>query len=376
MLTFEEPRFEEGTPWNSVDLGSSEKRSPGAIRRGQSAPMLPAGTSTQASTWYPSHDSLASGPTQSWWKPLGSTFRDWEAEGTGQVRRAVDDSSRFAHGCVPHWGKDASMRTKGLLEHELAWAYYRMRRHVEHPLRKEMGETLPQTDLIGSMRFGKKSGFNFWRDLRPPFCVKRVVRTGPIHDVDGDVAHLLAAGDLHRVTYECGIEYASERMMGLKGDGGTFDNRIHGDALVRFSNNYPQKRPLTIVSWGRPTLNQSSDDAASEKPLVVDPRMWMPISQELGARADDPSMKTCRALTDAATRKKAARDRRGVEVPELDRLLLGPHASLPRLATATQNLIKQGGQSQVEAGEASQSRLKMRSHTIRTSAAGFVRYAG
>lgn len=342
----------------------------GRLGKTQSAPLLPAAHSTQGLTWYPGSCSQASGSRLSCWRPLGATWRDWEGGGAGRTRSAADDGSSFVQGCVPHWGKDTALRAKGVLEHELTWAYYRMRRHVQHPLRKQMGETLPQSDIIGGMRFGKGSEFNFWRDLRPPFFVLETRRT-ELKEGEGALPQPHADGDLYRVTYECGIEYCSEHMMGAKGEGGVYDNRIHSDALVRFSNDFPQKRPLHIVSWGKPVLNWMPSGEHERTP-AVDPDIWMPIADELGVRPDAPSMKTCRALTREANGRKNAKDRRGVEVPELERLLLGPHASLPRLAAATHNHLTASSKPRaVPPGVA-----RKRSHTMYTPAAGFVRYAG
>jgi len=337
----------------------------------QSAPLLPAALSTQGQTWYTGNSSLSAGSRQSCWRPLGATWRDWESDGIGRMRSSADDGSSFIHGCVPHWAKDTSVRGKGLLEHELTWAYYRMRRHVQHPVRKQMGQSASEADATEDMRFGTGNGFDFWRDLRPPFYVLKVQRKNG----DDNVLQPHADGELYKVTYECGIEYGSEHTLDAKGEGGYYDNRIHGDALVRFSNSFPQKRPLHIVSWGKPVLNWSPSAEENENPPSVDPEVWMPIAEELGIRADAPSMETCRALTRAATSKKQAKDRRGVEVPELERLLLGPHASLPRLAAATQNLVRGGGVVASGASPGKQGARK-RSHTVFTPAAGFVRYAG
>mmetsp|Transcript_5996 Transcript_5996/g.14289 ORF Transcript_5996/g.14289 Transcript_5996/m.14289 type:complete len:360 (+) Transcript_5996:161-1240(+) len=353
-------------PAQTLDVASSQSvqkmtrgspQDPGfrRLNKVQSAPLLPAAHSTQGITWYSGNGSLASGARQSCWKPLGATWRDWETDSIGRVRSSVDESSSFVQGCVPHWGKEACVRARGVLEHELTWAYYRMRRHVQHPLRKQVGETLP--------RGGAE--INFWQDLRPPFFVLRVKRA----NAGGDEGPH-ADGELYKVTYECGLEYASEHMLGAKGEGGFSDHRIHSEALVRFSNSFPRRRPLHIVSWGEPVLNWSPTGTEDENPVAVDPEIWMPIAEELGVRPDDPSLEACRALTREATGRKAARDRRGVEVPELERLLLGPHASLPRLAAATQNLLKDRDLCHGPPGP------RKRAHTVYTPAAGFVRYAG
>jgi len=327
----------------------------------QSAPLLYDAHLSQGPTWYSGHPALAFGARQSCWRPLGGTWRDWEADGPGRVRRSADDGGSHVQGCVPHWGKDSCLRAKGTLEHELTWAYYRMRRHVQHPLRKQMGETLPKAD---------GNNFSFWRDLRPPFFVLSVQRLSQ-GDAEDDGLHAHADGELYKVTYECGIEYSSEHTMEAKGEGGFYDNRIHSNALVRFSSHFPQRRPLRIISWGRPVLNWSpTADDAGGPPQSVDPEIWMPIADELGVRPDAPQMMTCRALTREATGRKVARDARGVEVAELERLLLGPHASLPRLAAATHSVLTN------DRRNPGMALPRKRSHVVYTSAAGFVRYAG
>merc|ERR1712087_721909 len=106
----------------------------------------------------------------------------------------------------------------------------------------------------------------------------------------------------------------------------------------------------------------------------------MPIAEELGKRSDGAGMAECRSLTKAATQLAKAKQKRGTEVPELDRMLLGPHASLPRLArmqrgnsqTATTDL----GSSTATLKLAEPKKVKTRKHKIFTSACGYVDYAG
>merc|ERR1719199_1429303 len=89
-----------------------------------------------------------------------------------------------------------------------------------------------------------------------------------------------------------------------------------------------------MISWGRPTLNWTQAEELDENgaPMpqdFIDPSKWMPISDELGLRADLPRFAACRE----ATRK--ANVRRPIEMHPLQSLLLGPHATLPRLASTT-----------------------------------------
>jgi hypothetical protein len=315
----------------------------------------------------------------------------------GRLRNDVDDGEQFVHGCVPHWGKEVTIRMRSVIEHELTWAYYRMRRHAEHPLRKEVGDTLPNTAVSENMRFGKKNRFKFWLDLRPPFTVLKVKRMVTAHDS----AH--PDGDLYKVTYQCGIEYANERMAD-GGENGTFNQRITGVAQIRMSGSFPKKRPMRIITWGQPALNgdpkDSDEDEEAEperaKAKGVDPAKWMPIGNEIGKRSDDPSMAACRTATMELT-KKMANARRQVEVPELQKLLLGPHASLPRLAqceraarerpalgapgstsaSASGEKEKGGASPPASAGPSQQvAKPARRQHCIWTQAAGFIRYAG
>lgn len=315
-----------------------------------------------AATWGPGGTSRAHTMTMSsfqghkpLWEPLGATFRTWDAAET--MRTNVDEGLAFVNGHVPHWGKTAQIRKRGALEHELTWAYYRMRRHEAHPQRKSVGETLRPTDVLEPMRGG--NAFSFWRDLRPPFAVVDVKKASVDEEKHPD-------GDLYDVTYECGLDYRSERMWGEQSEGGTFNNRIHGVAQMRIPDAYPKVRPLTILSWGRPMLNWTpDDDNVADKPIVA-PEKWSPIADQLGIRADAPRFAKVRE----ATRK--AKSRREVEVPELERLLLGPHASLPRLASVEAQRTAQDFATK----SSPTPKKKMREHRIFTSAGGFIRYNG
>jgi len=153
--------------------------------RCNSAPLLPASQSTHASTWYsvssrPSSQGGGSGNSRTdrtLWKPLASSWREWDSDEFGPTRKNVDDSSAFRDGCIPHWGKNASLRKNTDLEHEFAFAYMRIKRHVKHKCRKEVGDPLlPKDAVVIEMRSGKDKQFQFWRDLRPPFQVLGVYK--------------------------------------------------------------------------------------------------------------------------------------------------------------------------------------------------------
>lgn len=339
----------------------------------RSAPLLPAAHSTHTSNWYTSSfagsDRTAKRAS---WRPLSDTWRQWENDPrmTGsmsrhsQLRSNADDGKIFMNGCVPHWGKDSNIRMRGCLEHELTWAYYRMQRHPDHPLRKEVGDPyLPQTDVAAEMRSGIGSKFMFWRDLKPPFIVAECQEADDCHPAHPD-------GRLWNVTYLCGIDYVAERMWGLKQDGGTFDNKITGIAKIRIPDNYPKRRPIHIVSWGHPSLNRREipdEDGAIKH--MIDPNIWMPIADELGIRADAPRLAACREAS------RRAVPRKGVEVPPMQKLLLGTHPSLPKLAGVEKNR-DHNAHPDVERGCSFGAKPKKRQHRIFTSAGGFVRYSG
>jgi len=291
---------------------------------------------------------------------------------------------------VPHWGKEVGIRVKGLLEHELTWAYYRMRRHEKHPQRKAVGEFLARDALNEKMRFGVGSQFQFWRDLRPPFTVLQTSRVDNGHEDLGS-EQLAAAchpdGELYDIQYECAIEYFAEHLMGISSDAGTHNNKVRGIAQVRIPNAFPQKRPLHILSWGQPTLNPP-DDMGKEggKKKSASPETSLPIAVELGISPQSDRMQRCiKACKEASGRMEKRKLQ--VKVPELQRLLLGPHASLPRLAkmeadkAALAEGPKDGGEmtglaSTGSIGGTVADAQRVRRHRIFTPAVGFVSYNG
>jgi hypothetical protein len=171
----------------------------------------------------------------------------------------------------------------------------------------------------------------------------------------------------------CGLDYRTERKWGEKSDAGTFSNVISGIAQVRMPDSFPVKRPVTILSWGKPVLNdypQMEEGSHMNKTSAVDPDKWMPIADELGIRADAPRLASCREAT------RRAKPRGGITVPPLQKLLLGPHAPLPKLRTC-ESMRDPTKTEQHERGIVPYgSKHHKRNHCVFTGAGGFVKYAG
>jgi len=372
----------QGSPWRLQKPRSKlgESRSLPALR-----PATLPGTwyshSPHANTWYSGENHSISSPTKTLWSPLGSTWREREKDGSVPIRKNVDDGSAFIHGCVPSWSKMNTRKVKSI-EHELTWSYYRMCRHSLHPHREAVGDPhLPNDCVVQAMRSGDKFKFQFWRDLKPPFYVTAIRRD----QEDAAIKH--PDGDLFYVSYQCGLDYVSERLWNGNTEGGSFDNKIKGVASLRIPDGYPQQRGITIASWGSPSLNATEQVDPNGAPFgdgFIDPNKWMPISQELSQRPDLPRFGACREATRKAHANIKAR-RLPVKVAPLQKLLLGPHSSLPRLA-ATQGIDLSSGVASPPAGAyasspgsgggSTPSPKKKRQHRIFTAAAGFVRYEG
>lgn len=331
-----------------------------------SAPLLPASQSTHTSTWYTA--STMTGGTssnRSLWKPLAGSWRNWDSDEFGPVRKNVDEGRAFLDGCIPHYGKGNSVRKNHSLEHELAYAYYRTRRHLLHPHRKEVGDpTLPQDNVVAQMRSGLDKQFFFWRDLRPPFTVVEVTRmpsapTGQHPD-----------GDVHEVIYECAIDYHGEHLWNTKSNNGTFDNKIHGVALVRIPDGYPRKRPISLLNWGTPMLNWDpsmdvDNDGNPLRPVRIDPMKWMSIADELQVRADHPRFAETRSCINKVDRLHGF-----TQAKPLQKLLMRPNTSLSQLAKKAEL------EYQTATDDFPLKQVKPRTHRIFTAAAGFVKYAG
>jgi len=381
IFTAPSPSMMQTSMMTSIDSRKGRKaRGSGSLSglgkdgRCMSAPLLPASQSTHTSTWYTSTTTGgASTQCRSLWKPLASSWRDWDSDEFGHsIRTNVDDASAFRDGVIPHWGKGCNMRKRRDLEHELTFAYYRTRRHQMHPHRKEVGDpTLPSDSVVAEMRSGRHNQFHFWRDLRPPFSIAQVRRLG-----EEEEASRHPEGDLHEVTVQCPIDFKGERLWNTKSVNGTFDNLVHTVAMVRIPDGYPRQRPITIVNWGQPNLNWTPKDDRDEdgnplRPVTLDPSKWMPISQELQQRADMPRFARCRDAT------RRADSKHGLQTKPLQKLLLAPHSSsLIKMASIGPDKNLAAAQRLMDGGDAPPKKVRSKQRMLCTSCAGFVRYAG
>jgi hypothetical protein len=287
-------------------------------------------SSPHQSSWFPAgRQSAPSGGSRAW-KPLGGTWREWDelnaADSFG--RSGLPDSSGFANGVVPHWSKMATIRKKSLIAHDFSWAYYRMRRHDNHPQRLEFGGAVQHASQRGSAGSSTVSGFNFWRDLRPPFEILGVRRPDSDPETEEAERHENHPdGVLYNVIYECRLEYVSERSWNMLTDAWTYNNKVHGVARVRIPDGFPQKRPIRIVDWGQPVINYLPDPNKPDEDVIatVPPLEWSPLAQELGIRIDSQRLATVRDMS----QKNPVF---GNEVSPRQKALLGSHALLPELA--------------------------------------------
>lgn len=360
--------------WSKADWGGSwHDQSAYSKSRGKnrSTPLLPSADSPQAVTWYSGKAPL--GPSSaSCWRALGATWRDWDTDVKGPLDRQADDGKDYVNGCVPHWTKTNRVRTKGLLEHELTWAYYRMRRHEGHPQRQAVGESLPNNCVGEKMRFGTGCSFKFWHDLRPPFAVLQVKR---VDDGLSDEVPASAVdhpdGELHTITYECAIEYFAERLLNDDSESGTFGNKVSGVAEVRIPNAWPRKRPIHILGWGNPTLNPPDVEPG--------PKQKAAPSQDAKERSSSQPSQRQGLLKDPSRAQGRVRQKRKVvKVDDLQRLQLGAHASLPRMESSrnldeVKALDRKTGANDYPAAAAER---RPRKHRVFTPACGFITYEG
>eukprot|EP00435_Cladocopium_sp_Y103_P020044 s3751_g4.t2 len=117
------------------------------------------------------------------------------------------------------------------------------------------------------------------------------------------------------------------------------------DDLVRIPLDYPDKSRCIITSWGNPVVNWNPNDDKDpivETPTAIDPMMWMPIADELQQRPSIKKFAACRQETRIASRRADEKRKRGIEVPEMTRILLSSNPSLPRLAAAEQRCVDEG----------------------------------
>mmetsp|Transcript_144 Transcript_144/g.325 ORF Transcript_144/g.325 Transcript_144/m.325 type:complete len:479 (+) Transcript_144:361-1797(+) len=338
----------------------------------QSAPMLPAADSPIRTTFSATDSSWGgfskiSGGSSSWrslqspsekphsrsyaWRPLGGTWRDRSFTADNSEKQLSDGGSHFVNGCIPAWGRSGCQRRFGLLEYDLTWTYYKMRRHDTHPARLEVGEELPIESVPGPMRLSKKAAFNFWENLRPPFRVMTMER------VDGDSSDdRHSDGDLFQVTYLCGIDYCAERAYGETSENSTFDNLCHGVATVRIPTTYPQKR-MVILGWGKPSLGMPS----AKKETTAFPDSPLPIAGTLNLPANHPRLGKCREAA-----KKLTAVRQSADASPMQTKMKGPGVALPKLI---ENEAEDAGLDKFQ-------KTRKRYHRIYTPAGGFVHYSG
>jgi len=352
----------------------------------QSAPMLPAVDSahvrslyaSQSSSWRPG-GSTTRHTSSSWrsqdmsqctnyskvWEPLGATWRQRETLRDGSpVRYNADECTEYVSGCVPNWGKGSTIRKKGALQQRLTWCYYNLRRHMDHPQRQAVGERMSLEDVPSAFRTSLGAGFQFWRDLRPPFNIERCEK------VSEDEKH--PDGALHRVVYTCGIDYVSER---LWKNTSTWDNCVHGVAEMRIPDEFPGSKSMRVISWGNPVLNHSSknDEKHGIAPIArsIDAKIWSPLADQLHLRPDDPRLAKVREASNRLSLSDP------LKTGPMRKLLMSSNPSLPKLAEAErqENLLDVPAVSSLKS-TFSKAPHKQREHRIWTQCAGFVRYAG
>lgn len=330
-----------------------------------------------------SSSSLGTPKKHQGYRPLGDA---WRTTGSWNPNRSyVSEGDSFIGGSVPSFIKGHQCRTKEAIGHHLGWAYYRTKRHPDHPLRIAFGaNTLPATDVVSGLRDNTPDAFNFWRDLRPPFDVVSVRRIE--QPDDGEPRR---PQEHYEVEFECSLDYKIERSWGEKQDGGTFDNKIHGTVLVQLADKWPTERPLEILHWGPPCLNYTPNE--EDKKNFKDDRpawhCWLPLAKELNDRPTASRFKSFR-VTDNFKHDYVQ------PKPKLDpvtQALLGRHdfqkiqkgtskmeaADRKKLASSPKKSLspKKGG-SPFAADLSDSKDTPKRRNSIFTAAAGFVRYDG
>jgi len=305
-------------------------------------------------------------------RKLGDLWRDtgdWSPE---RSFTAAGDS--FVGGTVPFWPKGRMLRSKGHIAHDLSWAYWRTRRHEDHPLRVSVGQShLPKNDVCSDLRDRTKDGFSFWRDLRPPFQVINLTRIpGPAHE-----------GERYTVVYECDVDFHTEHCgTASLQDGGSFDVKIHGEATVLLPDRYPESRGLQILDWGTPKMNwtpKADDQVEDHRPMWT---IWQPLAKELNERPTAARFQTIQ-VPDNLKKKSGAKTSPNVAVDPVSKILLGRHdfAKLHKSLGKRRPIEDKRGKTRpisVSPGgpERDVVQKPRRRHIVFTAAAGFVPYEG
>lgn len=282
--------------------------------------------------------------------PLGGAWREQDRGSDGEMLRSnIDEGNEFIQGCIPNWGSENNIRSTSAVEHKLSWAYYHMR---------GMRTSLGQTEQVPS---SKKSGqqFNFWRDLRPPFRVKRMQR-------EVDDGH--ADGPLFRITYCCPLDYVTERKWGHRTAEGSFENLVHGVAEVRIPKDFPQiSKHVIVLSWGKPEIKFGSKPKPDDKEaqaVTVDPKKWSPIAAEFHMRSNCSRLAKIRESLHETNLKMAGQTNQPTR--PWQKALMKPSATLADFVKAEKEM-----QSEDDGTDSPKRDFRMR-----TACAGFVNIHG
>jgi hypothetical protein len=253
-----------------------------------------------------------------------------------------------------------------------------MRRHEDHPLRIAVGQhNLPTTDICSALRDKTTNGFNFWRDLRPPFNVIGVRR------LEGSSSE----GEQYTLVYECDVDFRTEHCNHASlQEGSTFDVKIHGEAVVLLPDKYPESRSIQILDWGIPKLNWTPkpDEQAQQQDHRPAWTVWQPLAKELNERPTAKRFKTIQ-VPDNLKRKTCAQTT-DVSADPLSKVLLGRHdfnklhksmnTPVGGKRGSISNLKGKARRSMSESPGPETSPKPRRRHIVFTAAAGFVPYEG
>jgi hypothetical protein len=242
-------------------------------------------------------------------------------------------------------------------------------------LRIAVGQSnLPTTDICSALRDKTQNGFNFWRDLRPPFHVISVRR------LDGPAKE----GERYVVSYESDVDFHTEHCNSASlQEGSTFDVKIHGEATVILPDKYPETRSIQILDWGTPKMNwapkpEEQVDVKDHRPPWT---MWQPLAKELNERPTARRFQTIQ-IPDSLKTKECAKTA-NVSTDPVAKILLGRHdfqklqKSLNKTNKRRSISDKKGKARALSESPGPEVEKKpRRRHIIFTAAAGFVPYEG
>jgi len=204
-------------------------------------------------------------------------------------------------------------------------------------------------------------GFNFWRDLRPPFSVISVRRLeGPAKD-----------GERYAVTYECDVDYHTEYCSTAEN---TYDVKIHGEAELIIPDNYPVTRSLQILDWGTPKMNwtPTKDEMANIEDHRAPWTIWQPLANELKERPTARRFQTI-SVPDNLKRGTMAKTE-DVSIDPVAKALLGRH-DFNKLHKTIHSVPGKGKERPSSQGSGAGDKPRRR-FIVFTASAGFVPYEG